>query len=135
MLREVTVKIRLERVDMKEGIIVEVLLNSGATGLVISLEFARKQGFKLKKLERPMNVRNVDELLNKEGPIEHTVEVNIYYQGHRERMEIDVIGEQKWTVILGMLWLVHHNSEIDWRTGEIKMIRCPEEYEKQWRPV
>ena len=135
MLREVTVKIRLERVDMKEGIIVEVLLNSGATGLVISLEFVRKQGFKLKKLERPMNVRNVDELLNKEGPIEHTVEVNIYYQGHRERMEIDVIGEQKWTVILGMLWLVHHNSEIDWRTGEIKMIRCPEEYEKQWRPV
>ena len=135
MLREVTVKIRVERVDMKEGIIVEVLLNSGATGLVISLEFARKQGFKLKKLERPMNVRNVDELLNKEGPIEHTVEVNIYYQGHRERMEIDVIGEQKWTVILGMLWLVHHNSEIDWRTGEIKMIRCPEEYEKQWRPV
>ena len=135
MLREVTVKIRLERVDMKEGIIVEVLLNSGATGLVISLEFVRKQGFKLKKLERPMNVRNVDELLNKEGPIEHTVEVNIYYQGHRERMEIDVIGEQKWTVILGMLWLVHHNSEIDWRTGEIKMIRYPEEYEKQWRPV
>ena len=135
MLREVTVKIRVERVDMKEGIIVEVLLNSGATGLVISLEFVRKQGFKLKKLERPMNVRNVVELLNKEGPIEHTVEVNIYYQGHRERMEIDVIGEQKWTVILGMLWLVHHNSEIDWRTGEIKMIRCPEEYGKQWRPV
>jgi len=42
-----------------------------------------------------MNVRNVDGLLNKEKPIENTVEVNIYYQGHRERMEIDVIGGQK----------------------------------------
>jgi len=63
----------------------------------------KKQSFKLKKLERPMNVRNVDGLLNKEEPIENTVEVNIYYQGYRERMEIDVIGEQKWTVILGML--------------------------------
>ena len=100
MLREVTVKIRLERVDMKEGIIVEVLLNSGATGLVISLEFVRKQGFKLKKLERPMNVRNVDGSLNKERPIKHTMKVNIYYQGHRERMEINVIGRQKWMVIL-----------------------------------
>jgi len=30
------------------------------------------------------------------------VEVNIYYQEHRERMEIDVIGEQKWNMILGM---------------------------------
>ena len=77
-------KIRWERIDTQEGIIVEVLLDSGATGLVISSEFARKQGFKLKKLDRPMYVRNVDGLFNKEGPIEHTVEVNIYYQEHRE---------------------------------------------------
>ena len=84
-------KIGLERINMQEGITVEALLDSRVTGLVISLEFARKQGFKLKKLERSMNVRNVDELLNKKGPIEHTVEVNIYYQGHRKRMEIDVI--------------------------------------------
>ena len=89
------VKIGLERVDTQEGIIVEALLNSRATGLVISSEFAKKQRFKLKKLERPMNVRNVDGSLNKEGPIEHTVEVNIYYQEHRERTEIDVIGGQK----------------------------------------
>ena len=40
-------------------------------------------------------MRNVDGSLNKEGPIEHTVEVNIYLKGHRERTEIDVIGEQK----------------------------------------
>ena len=92
MLREVMVKIGLERVDTQEGITVEVLLDSGTTGLVISLEFVRKQGFKLKKLERPMNVRNVDGLLNKKGSIEHIVEVNIYYQEYRERTEIDAIG-------------------------------------------
>ena len=78
-LREVTVKIGLKRIDTQEGITVEVLLDSRATGLVISSEFARKQGFKLKRLERPMNVRNVDGLLNKEEPIEYMVEVNIYY--------------------------------------------------------
>ena len=85
MLREVIVKIGLERIDMQEGIIVEALLDSGATGLVMSLEFVRKQGFKLRKIERPIYVRNVDRTLNKERPIEHTVEVNIYYQGYRER--------------------------------------------------
>jgi len=116
-LREVTVKIRLERIDTQEGITVEALLDSGVTGLVMSLEFARKQGFKLKKLERPMQVRNVNGSFNKEGPIENMVEVNIYYQGHRERMEIDVIRGQKWSVILRMPWLVHYNSEIDWKTG------------------
>ena len=88
-LREVMVKIGLERIDIQEGIIVEALLDSGATELVISSEFVKKQDFKLKKLERPMNIRNVDGLLNKKEPIEHTVEVNIYYQGYRERTEVD----------------------------------------------
>ena len=130
-LREVTVKIGLERIDTQEGVTVEVLLDSGVTGLVMSSEFARKQGFKLKRLERPMQVRNVDGSFNKEGPIENTVEMNIYYQGHRERMEINVIGGQKWTVILEMLWLARHNPEIDWKTGEVKMTRCPEKCGKQ----
>ena len=94
-MREVTVKIGLERIDTQEGITVEALLDSSTTGLVMSSEFARKQGFKLKKLDRPMYVRNVNSLLNKEGPIEHMVEVNIYYQGQRERIEIDVIRGQK----------------------------------------
>ena len=134
-LREVTVKIGLKRIDTQKGITVEALLDSGATGLVMSSEFAKKQGFKLKKLERPMNVRNVDRSLNKEGPIENTVEVNIYYQGHRERMEINVISRQKWTVILGMPWLACHNPEIDWKTEEVKITRCPEKCSKQWRPV
>ena len=130
-LREVMVKIGLERIDTQEGIAVEALLDSGATGLVMSSEFARKQGFRMKKLERPMQVRNVDGSFNKEGPIENTVEVNIYYKGHVERMEIDVIGEQKWSVILEMLWLACHNPEIDWKTEEAKMMRCPEECGKQ----
>ena len=94
-LREVTIKIGLERLDMQEGITVEALLDSGATGLVMSSEFAKKKGFKLKKLERPMQVRNVDGSFNREGPIENTVEVNVYYKGHVERTEIDVIGGQK----------------------------------------
>ena len=75
-------KIGLERIDTQEEVTVEALLDSGATGLVMSSEFARKQGFKLKKLERLIQVRNVDGSFNKERPIENTVEVNIYYQGY-----------------------------------------------------
>jgi len=98
---------------MQEGIMVEVLLDSGVTEIVMSSEFARKQRFKLKKLERPMQVRNVDGMLNKEGPIENTVEVNLYFKGHMERTEINVIGGQKWSVIIEMPWLACHNSEVN----------------------
>ena len=34
-------------------------------------------------------------------------------------------------MILEILWLVHHNPEIDWRTGEVKITRCPKECGKQ----
>ena len=95
ILREVTVKIGLERIDTQEGIIVKALLDSGVIGLVISSKFARKQRFKFKKIERPIYIRNVDRMMNKEGPIKNTVEINIYYQRYRERMEIDVIEGQK----------------------------------------
>ena len=133
LLREMTIKIGLERINMQEGITVEGLLDSGAMGLVMSSEFIRKQGFKLKKIEKPIYIRNVDRMMNKEGPIENTVEVNIYYQEHRERTEINMIEEQKWSAILGMLWLAHYNLEIDQRTEEMKMTRCLEECGRQWR--
>ena len=90
-----TVKIGLERVDMQEEVIMEVLLDNGVMGLVMSSEFAKRQGFKLKKIDRLIYVRNIDGSFNKEGPIEYMVEVNIYYQRHRKRTEIDVIEEQK----------------------------------------
>jgi len=51
-LREVMVKISLERVDIQEGATVEALLDSRTMELVMSSEFARKQGFRLKKMER-----------------------------------------------------------------------------------
>ena len=88
------VKIGLEMIDT-QGVMVEALLNSKAIGLVMSLEFARKQRFKLKKIENPIYVRNVDRTFNKKGPIENMVEVDIYYQRYRERTEIDIIDKQK----------------------------------------
>ena len=79
LLRKVTVKIGLERIDIQEEITVEVLLDSSVTELVMISEFTRKKGFKLKKIERFIYIRNVNSSFNKEGSIKHIVEVNIYY--------------------------------------------------------
>ena len=46
------VKIGLERVDTQEGVTVEVFLDSEAMRSVMSSEFTRKQGFKLKKIKK-----------------------------------------------------------------------------------
>ena len=118
-LREVTVKIRLKQEEEEEGIVTEALLDSGATELVMSEEFAKKHRFRRMKLERLVYVRNVDGMLNYTGPIVDTVEVEIFFKRHKERTLINVIRGQKWSVILGMPWLAHHNPEIDWKTGEV----------------
>jgi len=59
-LKEEIVKIKLKRIDTEKKVIVEALLKSSAISFIISLEFARKQRFKLKKTERLVYVRNVD---------------------------------------------------------------------------
>ena len=101
-LREVVVKIGLKQKENKEGVVTEALLDSGAMGLVMSEKFVRRHKFKRTKLERPVYVRNVDGILNYVGPIVDTVEVEIFFKGHKERTAIDVIGGQKWSMILGM---------------------------------
>ena len=58
----------------------------------MSSEFTQKQRFKLNKIERLIYLRNLDSSFKKKRPIEHIVEVNVYYQEYKERTEIDVIG-------------------------------------------
>jgi len=93
LLRKLIVKIELIRIDIQEGVTVKVLLNSRVTDLVISLEFTRKQEFKLKKIEKPIYIRNVNSTFKKKWPIEHILEVNISYKDHRKKTEIDMIEE------------------------------------------
>jgi len=94
-LREVTVKIGLKQEKEEEGVVTEALLDSGVTRLVMSEEFAKRHKFRRTKLERLVYVRNVDGMLNYAGPVVDTVEVEIFFKGHKERTSIDVIGGQK----------------------------------------
>jgi len=95
LLREVMVKIGLKQKEEAEEVVTEALLDSGATGLVMSEEFAKKHRFRRTKLERLVYVRNVDGTLNYAGPIVYIVEVEIFFKGHKERTSIDVIGGQE----------------------------------------
>jgi len=102
MLREVWLNIRIEKLDTHEGVIVKMLLDSGAMGMFMDKRTAARHGFTLQKLERPIIVRNVDRTNNSRGAITHQVEANVYYKGHIERMRMDVCNLGKTEVILEM---------------------------------
>ena len=124
-LREVWMKIGMEKIDTHEGVTVKALLDSGAMEMFVDRTFAEKHGFKLDKLEKPLTVTNVDGSNNSRGKITHEIECNVYYRGHQERMKFDICNLERTDVILGMPWLAAHNPEIDWEKGEVKMTRCP----------
>ena len=83
----------MKQKEEEEGIVVEALLDSRATGLVMSEEFVRKHKFKRTKLERPIYVKNIDETFNYAGLIVDIVEVEFFFKRHKKRTWIDVIGE------------------------------------------
>jgi len=124
-LKEVWMQVGLERIDNHEGMSVKALLDSGAMGMFADKKSVEKNGFKLEKLDRPVRIRNVDGTGNSGGLVTHEIEVNVYYQGHVERMKLDVCDLGRMEVILGIPWLAAHNPEINWETGEVKMTRCP----------
>jgi len=124
-LREVWLKVGLEKLESHEGIAVKVLLDSGVTGLFMDTTFAKEKGFKMEKLKKPLLVRNVDGTANVGGTITHQVECNMFFKGHMERTRMDVCNLGKTELILGILWLVAHNPEIDWEKEKVKMTCCP----------
>jgi len=118
-------KVGIEKIDMHERVTVKALLDSGATGMFVDRKFSEKHGFRMEKLDRPSKVTNMDGTNNVRGSITHKIECNIYYRGHVERIRMDVCNLGRIEVILGMPWLAAHNPDIDWKKGEVKMIRCP----------
>ena len=125
LLREVWMKVGLEKLESHEGVVVKALLDSGATGLFMDTTFAREKEFKMERMKNPLLVKNVDGTVNVGGAITHQVECNMFFKGHVKRVRIDVCNLGKTEVILEMPWLAAHNTEIDWEKEEIKITRCP----------
>jgi len=99
-LREVWMKMGLEKLENHKGVVVKALLNSKATGLFMDTTFAREKGFKMERIKNPLLVKNVDETVNVGGAIMHQVECNMFFKGHVERVRMDMCNLGKTEVIL-----------------------------------
>ena len=117
-------KVGLEKVDTYKEVSVKALLDSGATGM-FDRKFVEKWGFKKEELDRLVMIWNVDGTGNSGGLVTEEIECNMYFQGHVERIRMDVCNLEKTEVILGIPWLAAHNPEINWKKGEVRMMRCP----------
>jgi hypothetical protein len=96
------------------------LVDSGAGGIFMDQNYARKHGFNLTKLEYLITARNVERTENKQGTIQYYTELDLQVNGKKntERFLITGLGNQK--IILGLPWLQKHNPEINWKEGTLQ---------------
>jgi len=71
MLKEVWLNIGIKKIDTYERVTVKALLDSSTTEMFMDRKIAARHGFRLQKLERLVQVRNVDGTNNSAGAIIH----------------------------------------------------------------
>src|SRR5882724_6323930 len=123
--RGTDIPLRLNTIDSNTPMSVEALIDSGATGMFINIEFVRSKNIRTHRMPRAIPVYNVDGTPNEAGHITEVVDLIVQYKDHSEQATFHVTGISRTTIILGHTWLMEHNPEVDWCTGEISMMRCP----------
>jgi RNase H-like domain found in reverse transcriptase/Reverse transcriptase (RNA-dependent DNA polymerase)/Integrase zinc binding domain len=106
--------------EKNESIETQPLVNSGAGGIFMDQNYARKHRFNLTKLEYPITAWNVDRTENKQRAIRYYTDLDIQVNSktNMERFFITGLGNQK--IILGLPWLQEHNPEINWKEGTLQ---------------
>ena len=85
------------------------LIDSGAGGKFIDQKYAKRMGFKTHKLEKTLQVYNMDGTKNKQGMIKYYVNLNLEINGRKTTTELLVTGLGKERIILGFPWLQEQN--------------------------
>jgi hypothetical protein len=105
----------------------EGLLDSGATGNFVNWKYLVKHKLPAQKLLHPKVAINVDGTVNKKGMITHEIFLPIRYKDHCEMVRFRVTDLGTINLIIGHVWLAHHNPTIDWKKGTMDLNCCPPE--------
>jgi hypothetical protein len=112
------VDVEIESTDTAVKRCTQALIDCGATGCFIDIEWAKLNNIPTCPLTNPIPVYNVDSTANDTGAITDIADVILCYQNHSERTQLAVMRLGKQSLILGYNWLYNHNPEIN------RMSRC-----------
>jgi hypothetical protein len=119
------VDVEIESTDTAVKRCTQTLIDCGATGCFIDIEWAKLNNVPTRLLTNLITVYNVDGTANDAGAITDIANVILCYETHSERTQLAVTRLGKQSLILGYNWLCNHNPEINWQTKDVKMSCCP----------
>jgi hypothetical protein len=104
-----------------------LLLDSGATGNLISERLVKKERMKELSILQPINLVNANDTMS---VIKTRVRVKLTIEGdngsHTKEISLYVGDIGSHNVLLGMPWLLHHDPTIRWRAYNVTMDQCPD---------
>jgi hypothetical protein len=119
------VNVEIESTDTAVKRCTQALIDCGATGCFIDIEWAKLNNVPTHPLSKPIPVYNVNSTANGAGTITDIANMILHYKHHSECTQLAVTRLGKQSLILGYNWLQNHNLEINWQTKDVKMSRCP----------
>jgi predicted aspartyl protease len=122
------VDVEIESTDTAVKRCTQALIDCGATGCFIDIEWGKLNNVPTRPLSKPIPVYNVDGTANDAGVITDIADIILRYLNHSERTQLAVTCLGKQSLILGYNWLRNHNLGINWQTKDVKMSRCPLQY-------
>jgi hypothetical protein len=119
------VDVEIQSTDTAVKRCTQALIDCGATGCFIDIEWAKLNNVPTCPLSKPILVYNVDNTANDASMITDIADIIICYENHSECTQLAITCLEKQSLILGYNWLCNHNPEINWQTKDVKMSRCP----------
>jgi predicted aspartyl protease len=119
------VEVEIESTDTTVKRRTQALIDCGATGCFIDIEWAKLNNIPTRPLTNTIPVYNVDGTANDAGTITDIADMILRYEQHSERTQLAITHLGKQSLILGYNWLCNHNLEINWQTKYVKMSHCP----------
>jgi hypothetical protein len=119
------VEVEIESTDSAVRRCTQALIDCGATGCFIDIEWAKLNSIPTCPLTKPIHIYNVDGTANDTGMITDIANIILRYEKHSDRTQLAITRLGKQSLILGYNWLCNHNPEINWQTKDVKMSCCP----------
>ena len=112
----------------------KAMIDCSTTGEFIDHEFVRAHELQTYQHPHPIRLYNADRSPNEIGKITEAIDLIVQYKGHKSQskfyVSLTVSSISHKAIILGHTWLVEHNPDINWRTGEVKLT-CHPDYCRQ----
>ena len=97
----------------------KALVDSGATENFMHLTFAKRLRLGLQPLEKPKQIFNIDNSLNKAGSITHYLDLKVHTKKQEKVMRFYITDIRNEQILLGYPWLATFEPKFHWGSATI----------------